>query len=79
MAKYKQTEREQGLFLTVSLPDQLVDGVFEHTLACLIGNIDLNDFDARYANDLTGAPAVNPAALLKISTAIPSALSVPAK
>jgi transposase len=66
MAKYKQMEKGQGLFLAVSLPDQLADGAFEHTLDRLIDNIDLKVFDARYANDYTGAPAVNPAVLLKI-------------
>jgi transposase len=66
MAKYKQTEKEQGLFLAVSLSEQLVDGTFEHTLDRLIDTMDLSVFDTRYANDRTGAPAVNPAALLKI-------------
>jgi transposase len=59
-------EKEQGRFLAVSLGEQLVDGTFEHTLDYLIDTMDLSVFDARYANDRTGAPAVNPAALLKI-------------
>ncbi|MDR0562671.1 MAG: transposase [Spirochaetaceae bacterium] len=66
MAKYKQTEKEQWLFLIVSILDQLVDGAFEHTLDRLIDTMDMSIFNARYANDLTGAPAVNPAVLLKI-------------
>jgi hypothetical protein len=55
----------------------LVDGTFEHTLDRLIDTMDLSVFDAQYANDLTGAPAVNPAA--SYYTAIPSGSSVPAK
>jgi hypothetical protein len=32
MAHYKETEKGQGLFLTVNLSEQLVPGTFEHTL-----------------------------------------------
>ena len=40
---------------------------FERTLNYLIDNeLDLSVFDARYRNDDTGAPAYDPAILLKI-------------
>ena len=43
MARYKATKKGQGLFLTVSLANQLVPGTFEHTLAQIF------DEDASYA------------------------------
>jgi len=36
MARYKETEKGQGLFLTVNLNEQLVVGTFEYTLNHLI-------------------------------------------
>jgi len=33
MAHYKETERGQGLFLTIDLSEQLVPGTFEYTLS----------------------------------------------
>ena len=36
MARYKETEKGQGLFSTVSLNEQLVIGTFEYTLDRLI-------------------------------------------
>ena len=46
MARYKETEREQGLFLTVNLSEQLFTGTFEWTLNNLIDKIEsLSIFD----------------------------------
>ena len=43
MARYKETEKGQGLFLTVNLNEQLVAGTFEYTLNHLIDKkLDLN-------------------------------------
>jgi hypothetical protein len=36
MANFKQSERSQGLFLTVNLEDQLIPGTFEWTIDYLI-------------------------------------------
>ena len=67
MAKYKKTERGQGLFLTVNLSEQLLTGTFEWTLNNLIDKkLDLSIFDSKYNNDLTGVSAIEPRILLKI-------------
>jgi len=67
MARYKETEKGQGLFLTVNLSEQLVPGTYEHTLNYVIDNkLDLSIFDRKYHNDYTGAPAIEPRILLKI-------------
>ena len=67
MAHYKETERGQGLFLTINLAEQLIPGTFEYTLNRLIDNrLDLSIFDRKYNNDYTGAAAIEPRLLLKI-------------
>ena len=69
MAKYKQTDTEngQGLFLSVNLKEQLIPGTFEYMLDDLIENkIDVSIFDKNYKNDETGAAAIPPPALIKL-------------
>jgi len=67
MAKYKQYDYSQGKFIPLCFNKQILPGTFEHTLHYLIDNeIDLSVFDLRYQNDETGAPAYDPAILLKI-------------
>jgi transposase len=67
MARYKRTERGQGLFLTVDLSKQILPDTFEFTLSHLIDNkYDLSIFDGKYSNDETGATAIQPRILLKI-------------
>ena len=67
MAKYKNYDYSQGRFIPVYFDKQILPGTFEHTLHYLIDNeIDLSPFDGRYRNDETGAPAYDPAILLKI-------------
>jgi transposase len=66
MARYKHQDPSQGLFLNVNLKDQLIPGTFEWALDYLIGRADLSLFDLQYGNDEKGAPAYQPAALLKI-------------
>ena len=67
MAKYKGYDYSQGKFIPVYFDKQILPGTFEYTLHYLIDNeIDLTLFDARYQNDETGAPAYDPAILLKI-------------
>jgi len=59
MAHYKNTEKDQGLFLTVNLIEQIVPGTYEYTLTRLIDNkMDLSIFDRKYNNDFTGAAAI---------------------
>lgn len=67
MARYKKDERDQGKFIPVCFDLQIHAGTFEFTLDYLIDNtIDLSVFDKLFCNDDTGAPAYNPAILLKV-------------
>jgi transposase len=67
MARYKEYDYNQGKFIPIQFDKQILEGSFEHTLHYLIDNeIDMSNFDARYQNDKTGAPAYDPAILLKI-------------
>lgn len=67
MARYKDYCYEQSKFIPVSFDKQIVPGTFEYTLSYLIDHeIDLSVFEERYHNDETGAPAYDPALLLKI-------------
>ncbi len=67
MARYKEYDYSQGKFIPVHFDKQILQGTFEHTLHYLIDNeIDLSIFDLRYQNDDMGAPAYDPAILLRI-------------
>ena len=67
MARYKEYDYSQGKFIPIHFDKQILPGTFEYTLHYLIDNeIDLSIFDLRYKNDETGAPAYDPAILLKI-------------
>jgi transposase len=67
MARYKEYDYLQGKFIPIHFDRQILPGTFEFSLHYLIDNeIDLSMFDARYRNDETGAPAYDPAILLKI-------------
>ena len=67
MAKYKDYNYDQQKLLPVSFSRQILPGSFEYTLSYLIDHeLDLSVFDARYRNDEGGAPAYDPAILLKI-------------
>jgi len=67
MGRYKDYDYSQGKFIPIHFDRQILPGTFEYSLRYLIDNeIDLSTFDARYRNDETGAPAYNPAILLKI-------------
>ncbi len=66
MARYKIVDRSPRL-LPVVLDAQLMAGSFEFALDYLIDTeIDLSGIAKRYRNDETGAPAYDPAVLLKI-------------
>jgi transposase len=67
MARYREYNYHQGKFIPISFDKQILPGTFEYTLNYLIDNeFDLSVFDDRYRNDLTGAPAYDPAILLKV-------------
>src|SRR6266496_3160776 len=63
MARFKHYDYGQMKMLPVSFKEQILPGSFEYTLNQLI---DLAVFEHRYQNDETGAPAYDPAILLKI-------------
>ncbi len=66
MARYKPVHK--GLkMLAIDFDRQVLPGSFEHALCHLVDHeLDLGPFHARYRNDDGGAPAFDPAALLKI-------------
>jgi transposase len=67
MARYKHYDYGQMKMLPISFDRQILPGTFEHTLNRLIDeDFDLLVFEGRYKNDETGAPAYDPAILLKI-------------
>jgi len=67
MARYKDYDYSQGKFIPIHFDRQILPGTFEYSLHYLIDNeIDLSVFESRYRNDETGAPAYDPAILLKI-------------
>jgi len=67
VARFKEYSYEQSRFIPVSLKDQIQPGTIEHTINYLVDNhIDLSGFNQRFRNDETGAPAFDPAVVLKI-------------
>jgi transposase len=67
MARYKPYDYRQTKMLPVRFEEQILPGTFEYTLNRLIDeSVDLSVFEARYRNDDGGAPAYDPAVLLKI-------------
>lgn len=67
MAKYKHYDYRQTKMLPISFDRQILQGTFEHTVNELIDReVDLSVFEDRYQNDAGGAPAYDPAILLKI-------------
>ena len=66
MARFKETEKDQGMFLTVNLYEQLLPGTFEWTIDYLIDKADMSLFEKKYNNDAKGAAAYPPRILLKI-------------
>lgn len=67
MARFKHYDYGQMKFIPVSFNAQILPGTFEHTLNHLIDHeVDLGVFEHRYRNDETGAPAYDPALLLKV-------------
>ena len=66
MARYKLVDRSPR-FLPIVFDAQLIAGSFEHALDVLVDTeIDLSRLAARFRNDQTGAPAYDPAVMLKI-------------
>ncbi|MDI6809970.1 MAG: IS1182 family transposase [Candidatus Eisenbacteria bacterium] len=66
MPRFKPYSYEQMLMIPVDLKNQLQAGTFEFALNGIVDEMDLSIFDGRFRNDETGAPAYDPAILLKI-------------
>jgi transposase len=67
MARFKPYDYGQTKLVPVSFERQILPGTFEYTLNRLIDDeVDLSVFEARYRNDEVGAPAYDPAILLKV-------------
>jgi transposase len=66
MPRFKPYSYEQMLMIPVDLKNQLQPGTFEFALNEIIDEMDLSIFEGRFHNDETGAPAYDPAVLLKI-------------
>jgi hypothetical protein len=68
MARYKEYSYDQIKLILISFERQILPGTFEYTLNYLIDHeVDLLVFESRYRNDEVGAPAYDPAILLKIT------------
>ena len=67
MARYKQYSYEQGIMIPVDFTKQIVPGTLEYTIHWVVDNkVDLTGMAARFKNESTGAPAYDPAILLKV-------------
>jgi len=66
MPHFKPYSYEQTLPIPVDLKNQLLPGTVEFALNEIVDEMDLSIFDGRFRNDETGAPAYDPAILLKI-------------
>ena len=67
MARYKDYSYSQGVMIPVDFTKQITPGTIEHTIHWLVDNkIDLSGIAKKYKNNTTGAPAYDPAILLKI-------------
>lgn len=67
MARYKHYDYNQNKMIPLRFADQIQPGTFEYTLNHVVDNdLDLSVFESRYRNDVNGAPAYDPAILLKV-------------
>jgi transposase len=67
MPRFKPYSYEQTKLIPLSLTHQIQPGTFEYALNLIVDTqIDLSIFNGNFHNDETGAPAFDPAILLKI-------------
>lgn len=67
MARYKNYSYEQTIMIPVRYDRQILPGSFEEAINRIVDeHINLETFEARYKNDITGRKAYDPAILLKI-------------
>jgi transposase len=65
MPRCKSYDYNQTIMIPLPHVDQIQPGSCEHTLSEVIDSIDPSLFSDRYLNDTSGAPAYDPAILLK--------------
>ena len=66
MPRFKPYSYAQTKMIPIDFSRQIQPGTFELALNQIIDEMDLSTFDHRFHNDQTGAPAYDPAILLKI-------------
>lgn len=67
MPRYKPYSYEQIKLVPLDVNSVLEENTFEHAINYIVDNhLDLTVFDSRFKNDTTGAPAYDPAIMLKI-------------
>lgn len=67
MARFKPYNYDQVTLLPINFRQQILPGSFEWALDHIVDKrLDLTVFDHRFCNDVTGAPAYDPAIMLKI-------------
>ena len=67
MPRYKPYSYAQTTMIPICFDRQIRPGSFEFALGYIVDNhLDLSVFNVRFSNDETGAPAYDPAIMLKI-------------
>ena len=66
MARYKHYCYDQTKLIPIRYSDQIIPGTFEFALWHIVESMDLTIFESRFKNDEGGAPAYDPAVMLKI-------------
>jgi len=66
MPRFKPYSYDQTKLIPIDFKRQLLPGTFEFALNHIVDDFDLSIFHHRFHNDDTGAPAYDPAVLLKI-------------
>ena len=67
MARYKSYSQAQSLFIPVRFDEQIIPGTFVFAINHIVDNeLDLSIFEKKFSNEKTGAPAYDPAVLLKL-------------
>jgi transposase len=66
MPRFKSYSYEQTRWISVDFKNQLQPGTFEFAVNEILDEMDLSFFNDRFHNDETGAPAYDPAILLKV-------------
>lgn len=67
MARFKPYDYKQRVMIPISFEEQIMPGTLEHAIQEVVENrLDLSPLNARFHNDETGRPAINPKILLKI-------------